>query len=92
MKFSRIAGIEKDWSRITLGCWQIAPSDGWGDIFSPKEAEKVYILHLIAKSPPSIPQKVMETVNQNVVSEKHWGHKKNQSSLFQKYGQNLIKH
>ena len=41
MKFSRIAGIEKDWSRITLGCWQIAPSDGWGDICSPKEAEKV---------------------------------------------------
>lgn len=41
MKFSRIAGIEKDWSRITLGCWQIAPSEGWGDICSPKEAEKV---------------------------------------------------
>ena len=41
MKFSRIDGIEKDWSRITLGCWQIAPSDGWGDICSPKEAEKV---------------------------------------------------
>lgn len=41
MKFSRIAGIEKDWSRITLGCWQIAPSGGWGDICSPKDAEKV---------------------------------------------------
>ncbi|MEK9630022.1 MAG: aldo/keto reductase [Nitrospinota bacterium] len=41
MKFSRVAGIDKDWSRITLGCWQIAPSDGWGDICSAKDAEKV---------------------------------------------------
>ena len=41
MKYSRIEGIEKDWSRITLGCWQIAPSGGWGDICSEKDAEKV---------------------------------------------------
>ena len=41
MKYSRIGGIEKDWSRITLGCWQIAPSGGWGDICSAKDAEKV---------------------------------------------------
>jgi aryl-alcohol dehydrogenase-like predicted oxidoreductase len=41
MKYCRIEGIEKDWSRITLGCWQIAPSDGWGDICSEKDAEKV---------------------------------------------------
>jgi aryl-alcohol dehydrogenase-like predicted oxidoreductase len=41
MKYSRIQGIEKDWSRITLGCWQIAPSDGWGDICPEKDAEKV---------------------------------------------------
>ena len=41
MKYSRIEGIEKDWSRITLGCWQIAPSYGWGDICPEKDAEKV---------------------------------------------------
>jgi aryl-alcohol dehydrogenase-like predicted oxidoreductase len=41
MKYSSIGGIEKDWSRITLGCWQIAPSGGWGDICSEKDAEKV---------------------------------------------------
>ncbi len=41
MKYSHIDGIEKDWSRITLGCWQIAPSGGWGDICSAKDAEKV---------------------------------------------------
>jgi aryl-alcohol dehydrogenase-like predicted oxidoreductase len=37
----RINGINKDWSQITLGCWQIAPSGGWGDICSPKDAERV---------------------------------------------------
>ena len=41
MKYSRIEGIEKDWSRITLGCWQIAPSAGWGDSCPEKDAEKV---------------------------------------------------
>lgn len=41
MKYGRVKGIEKDWSRITLGCWQIAPSGGWGDICSPKDAERV---------------------------------------------------
>lgn len=41
MKYGRIEGIDKDWSRITLGCWQIAPSQGWGDICSAKDAEKV---------------------------------------------------
>jgi aryl-alcohol dehydrogenase-like predicted oxidoreductase len=41
MRYDRIEGITKDWSRITLGCWQIAPSDGWGDICSRKDAEKV---------------------------------------------------
>jgi len=38
---SRVNGIDKDWSRITLGCWQIAPSGGWGDICPPKDAEQV---------------------------------------------------
>ena len=32
MKYNRIEGIDKDWSQITLGCWQIAPSFGWGDV------------------------------------------------------------
>jgi aryl-alcohol dehydrogenase-like predicted oxidoreductase len=39
--YKRIKGIDKDWSRITLGCWQIAPSSGWGNICPPKDAEKV---------------------------------------------------
>ena len=39
--YDRIKGIDKDWSRITLGCWQIAPSGGWGDICSPEDAERV---------------------------------------------------
>jgi aryl-alcohol dehydrogenase-like predicted oxidoreductase len=39
--YNRIEGIDKGWSRITLGCWQIAPSGGWGDICSPKDAERV---------------------------------------------------
>ncbi len=41
MKYGRVEGIEKDWSRVTLGCWQIAPSGGWGDVCTPKDAEKV---------------------------------------------------
>ena len=41
MNHGRINGIDKDWSRITLGCWQIAPSGGWGNICSPKDAERV---------------------------------------------------
>ena len=41
MKYNRLDGIEKDWSRITLGCWQLAPSGGWGDICLAKDAEKV---------------------------------------------------
>lgn len=32
-------GLEKEWSVITFGCWQIAPSEGWGDICSPQEAD-----------------------------------------------------
>ena len=41
MIYDRIKGIDKDWSRITLGCWQIAPSGGWGDICSSEDAERV---------------------------------------------------
>ncbi len=32
-------GLDKPWSVITLGCWQIAPSGGWGDYCSPEDAD-----------------------------------------------------
>ena len=41
MIYNRIKGIDKDWSRITLGCWQIAPSGGWGNICPSEDAEIV---------------------------------------------------
>ncbi len=31
-------GLEKPWSVITFGCWQIAPSGGWGDVCTEQEA------------------------------------------------------
>jgi aryl-alcohol dehydrogenase-like predicted oxidoreductase len=39
MRTVNCEGLEKDWSVITFGCWQIAPSEGWGDACSPKEAD-----------------------------------------------------
>ncbi len=33
--------LGKNWSRITFGCWQIAPSAGWGDPCTPPEADRV---------------------------------------------------
>ena len=42
MKYSQCPGLEdKQWSQITFGCWQIAPSGGWGDVCSPSEADTV---------------------------------------------------
>jgi len=41
VNYDRVKGIDKNWSRITLGCWQIAPSGGWGDICPPEDAERV---------------------------------------------------
>ena len=32
-------GIDKPWSVLTFGCWQIAPSGGWGDYCSPEDAD-----------------------------------------------------
>jgi 1-deoxyxylulose-5-phosphate synthase len=32
-------GLDKAWSVITFGCWQIAPSGGWGDVCTQKEAD-----------------------------------------------------
>lgn len=41
MKYSTTPGIDKKWSKITLGCWQLATSDGWGPSCTENEAEKV---------------------------------------------------
>ncbi len=32
-------GLDKPWSVITFGCWQIAPSGGWGDYCTPQDAD-----------------------------------------------------
>jgi len=39
MKSFPLKSSDKPWSVITLGCWQIAPSEGWGDPCSPAEAD-----------------------------------------------------
>jgi len=39
VRTTKIAGIEKAWSVITLGCWQMAPSGGWGDLCSAQDAD-----------------------------------------------------
>jgi 1-deoxyxylulose-5-phosphate synthase len=39
MRTVNCEGLAKDWSVITFGCWQIAPSEGWGDICSPQDAD-----------------------------------------------------
>ena len=41
MRYTKCKGLKKDWSIITFGCWQIAPSEGWGNICSPKSADAV---------------------------------------------------
>lgn len=41
MKYGTTPGIDKKWSKIALGCWQLASSEGWGPPCSEKEAEKV---------------------------------------------------
>lgn len=41
MKTVYCEGIDKPWSTITLGCWQLAPSGGWGDRCSTQDAEAV---------------------------------------------------
>ncbi len=41
MRYIKCKSLKKDWSVITLGCWQIAPSEGWGDICSPQSADAV---------------------------------------------------
>ena len=41
MLYIKCKGLKKDWSVITFGCWQIAPSEGWGNICSPQSADAV---------------------------------------------------
>lgn len=41
MRYVKCPGIDKPWSVITLGCWQIAPNEGWGDICPPPTADAV---------------------------------------------------
>jgi aryl-alcohol dehydrogenase-like predicted oxidoreductase len=40
MQYKFVEKIGKNWSAITFGCWQIAPSDGWGDLCAPEMATK----------------------------------------------------
>ena len=39
LRYIKCKGIEKKWSVITFGCWQIAQSEGWGDACSPQAAD-----------------------------------------------------
>ena len=41
MRYIKCKGLKKDWSVITFGCWQIAPSEGWGNICSHQSADTV---------------------------------------------------
>ncbi|MBI5427453.1 MAG: aldo/keto reductase [Nitrospinae bacterium] len=41
MRYVKCRGIDKDWSAVTLGRWQIGPSEGWGDACAPQEADAV---------------------------------------------------
>jgi len=41
LRYTKCKGLKKDWSVITFGCWQIAPSEGWGNICSPQSADTV---------------------------------------------------
>ena len=41
MRYIKCKSLKKDWSVITFGCWQIAPSEGWGNICSSQSADAV---------------------------------------------------
>ncbi|QPJ60563.1 MAG: aldo/keto reductase [Candidatus Nitronauta litoralis] len=41
MRSLSVEGLGKPWTRITFGCWQIAPSGGWGDLCTAEEADRV---------------------------------------------------
>jgi len=40
MRTVQVRGLDKPWSVITFGCWQIAPSGGGGDVCSSEEADR----------------------------------------------------
>ena len=40
MEYFSPPGSRVRWSRIAMGCWQIAPSDGWGKGPPPEQAER----------------------------------------------------
>jgi len=41
LRYIKYKELKKEWSVITFGCWQIAPSEGWGDICSAQSADAV---------------------------------------------------
>lgn len=41
MRATVCAGLDRTWSVITFGCWQLAPSNGWGDVCTAREADAV---------------------------------------------------
>jgi aryl-alcohol dehydrogenase-like predicted oxidoreductase len=41
LRYIKCKGIKKNWSVITFGCWQIAPSEGWENVCSPEAADAV---------------------------------------------------
>jgi aryl-alcohol dehydrogenase-like predicted oxidoreductase len=41
MRTVNCEGLDRPWSVLTFGCWQIAPSGGWGDVCSSEDAEAV---------------------------------------------------
>ncbi|SVC96384.1 uncharacterized protein METZ01_LOCUS349238, partial [marine metagenome] len=41
LRYFKCKGLKKEWSAVTLGCWQIAPSKGWGDSCTEQSADSV---------------------------------------------------
>lgn len=41
MQYENIPDLNKKWSKITLGCWELAPSDSWGNQCSESDAQKI---------------------------------------------------
>lgn len=41
MRSTKVEGLDIPWTALTFGCWQIAPSDGWGDVCSAEDADRV---------------------------------------------------
>lgn len=41
MQYETIPGLNTKWSKITLGCWELAPSEGWGNNCSEEDAHKI---------------------------------------------------